>query len=83
MKSLKKNISRTDIGAAIVFCIVALVLVLSAVFSHVIDDKAFYYTIPQRLLQGDRLLVDEWHPTQLAALFQLLPYLRFFLFGYL
>ncbi|MBQ6018586.1 MAG: hypothetical protein IJL26_00265 [Clostridia bacterium] len=37
-------------------------------------DEGFYYTITQRLMQGDRLLVDEWHVTQLPALFQLLPH---------
>ena len=68
------KLSRKDLIATIVFFCVASVLILSALYSQVIDDEAFYFTIPQRLLQGDRLLVDEWHPTQLAAMFQLLPY---------
>lgn len=30
-------------------------------------DEAFYLTIPKRLLQGDGLVVDEWHGSQLSA----------------
>lgn len=37
-------------------------------------DEAFYLTIPQRILQGDRFLVDEWHLTQFSVFFQFLPY---------
>ena len=37
-------------------------------------DESFYYTIPMRLLQGDRLLVEEWHVSQLSSLAQALPF---------
>ena len=37
-------------------------------------DEVFYYTVPQRVLQGDRFLVDEWHLSQLAYIFNILPY---------
>ena len=37
-------------------------------------DEAFYYTIPHRILQGDRLLTDEWQLSQLSAVFQYLPF---------
>lgn len=30
-------------------------------------DEAFYLTVPKRLLQGDALLADEWHGSQLTA----------------
>ncbi|MBQ6066638.1 MAG: hypothetical protein IJK89_07420 [Clostridia bacterium] len=36
-------------------------------------DESFYYTIPYRLLAGDRLFIDEWHVSQLSSLFQLVP----------
>ena len=38
-------------------------------------DEALYLSIPYRLWQGDRLLLHEWHVTQLAGLL-LLPLLR-------
>lgn len=37
------------------------------------SDEVFYLTIPKRLLDGDALLVDEWHGSQLSALL-LLPF---------
>ncbi len=40
-------------------------------------DESFYYTIPQRLLQGDRLLAEEWHVSQLSSLAQILPFRLF------
>ncbi|MCH5197582.1 MAG: hypothetical protein J1E34_01640 [Oscillospiraceae bacterium] len=39
-----------------------------------ISDEAFYYTVPQRLLQGDLLLVHEWGVQQLPFLFLVIPY---------
>ena len=41
-------------------------------------DEAFYLTIPLRLLQGDHLLLHEWHLSQLSG-FLLTPFLRLFL----
>ncbi len=32
------------------------------------NDEAFYLTIPQRILQGDTFIVNEWHGSQLSAL---------------
>lgn len=40
-------------------------------------DESFYLTIPRRLVQGDRLLIDEWHGTQLSAVLLYLPVLLF------
>ncbi|MGN0776215.1 MAG: hypothetical protein ACI4MM_06010 [Candidatus Ventricola sp.] len=34
-------------------------------------DEAFYLTVPLRLLQGDALLVHEWHPSQMAGVLSL------------
>ena len=44
-----------------------------------IADESFYYIIPYRLMQGDRLFVDEWNLTQLSFVFQYLPF-RLFVF---
>lgn len=37
-------------------------------------DESFYYTIVQRQLAGDRLLIDEWHVSQLSSVLQIFPY---------
>ena len=41
-------------------------------------DESFYLTIPLRLLQGDQLLLHEWHLSQLSG-FLLTPFLRLYL----
>ena len=35
------------------------------------NDEAFYLTIPERLLKGDALFVDEWHLSQMSGVLQL------------
>lgn len=40
-------------------------------------DEAFYMTIPYKLLQGDALFVNEWHPSQLTS-FIIYPFLAIF-----
>ncbi|MBQ6020896.1 MAG: hypothetical protein IJL26_12055 [Clostridia bacterium] len=64
-----------DVAALIAFvCLAGFLLYFARrQFAGTVDED-FYYTIPQRLLMGDRLLVDEWQVSQLSALFQLLPY---------
>lgn len=37
------------------------------------DDEAFYLTIPQRLINGDALIKDEWHLSQLSG-FLMIPF---------
>ena len=36
-------------------------------------DEAFYPTVPHRLAQGDRLLMQEWHLTQLSSVLLYVP----------
>ncbi len=38
-------------------------------------DESFYAATAQRILEGDRLLLDEWHESQFAAVFLLIPHL--------
>ena len=75
MARLKKE-KRTlfiDLAAAAVFC------ALFGWFLHCLKyglnrvDESFYLTIAQRFLMGDRPFIDEWHLSQLSALFQMLP----------
>lgn len=42
------------------------------------DDEAFYLTIPYRMCQGDKLLLDEWHVSQFSA-FLLYPFMKAYL----
>ena len=73
-----KKITVWDISAFAVFVALALWMFLYAIRVSVdMPDESFYYTIPQRLMQADRLLVDEWHVSQLSSLFQYLPYRLF------
>ena len=45
-------------------------------------DESSYYVITQRILQGDRLLVDEWQVSQLFSLLLIIPMkLHVLLFG--
>ncbi len=60
-----------------VFCVL---FVFTAVFFFVSvrygiqsADESFYFTIPYRMMHGDRLIVNEWQLSQLSALFQYLP----------
>lgn len=75
MKAITSDRSRARrIAAAAVFLVLAGTLILSAFTLQPISDEAFYYTIPLRLLQGDRMLADEWHLSQFSSVFLLLPY---------
>ena len=42
------------------------------------DDEAFYLTIPYRMCQGDKLLLEEWHVSQFSA-FLLYPFMKVYL----
>ena len=75
---LKKKIENADVFF--------LIMILGNLFVHlsrirmgmVEMDESFYLTIPYRLVQGDALLVDEWHLTQLQAVL-LFPILKIYL----
>ena len=59
-----KKITKRDL--LFIFCMLAVLLIsrwkVTKGFGNI--DEAFYLTIPQRLLQGDGLLVDEWNLAQ-------------------
>lgn len=73
---IKKSFSENlifDISAAVLCCgFLVYYLYLSRIGIQSIDES-FYLTIPYRLLHGDRLIVDEWHVSQLSSLLQILP----------
>lgn len=49
-------------------------LLWAATHGFGIADESFYLTIPHRLLQGDSLLTDEWHVSQLSSVFLYIPF---------
>lgn len=60
-------------AAAVCLCLFAYLFYAAAWGVGSIDEN-FYYTIPYRQLLGDRLLIEEWHVTQLSSVLQLFPY---------
>lgn len=48
--------------------VLALGLLWRCRYGFASNDEAFYLTIPYRLLQGDTLLTEEWHLSQLSGL---------------
>ena len=70
----KKRFSALDLCAAAAFLLLFGWFAWSVRFGVNRVDESFYLTIVQRFLQGDRVLVDEWHLSQLSALFQMLPF---------
>lgn len=67
-----------DAAFLIFWLITAVFLVIIARYGYGNRDESFYLTIPKRLLQGDALLVEEWHVSQLSALL-LLPIMKLYL----
>ncbi len=77
--SIKQNrLSRCDIFALILGVIIAVYYFYSVRIGIQAIDETYYFTITHRMALGDRLILDEWHITQLAALFQYLPYRLFY-----
>ncbi len=61
-----------DLVAFLCFAATAVLLCWRAPYSFGEDDALYLY-IPQRLMQGDSLLFDEWHVSQFSTLFVWLP----------
>lgn len=51
----------------------ALTVLRSAFYGLTSPDESFYLTIPYRLINGDALLIDEWHASQLSSFLLYLP----------
>ena len=72
---VKTGRTRRELPAVLLLLAALAVVIWKAPFGMAIPDEALYLTIPYRLLQGDSLLLHEWHVTQLASLL-LVPLLR-------
>ena len=65
---MKKHIEKIDIYFLILLIGVVCIHLSRIQLGYVNVDEGFYLTIPYRLTQGDALLADEWHVTQLVAM---------------
>lgn len=78
MEQLKKvkNNNREEILYGVIFLMVNIVLVFKCCFAGNISlyDETFYIATAQRFLNGDILLVNDWHPAQMASV-PLIPFL--------
>ena len=77
VKNLYSKLTVWDIVALVLFIALATWYAYVVRLSIALPDESFYYTIPQRLLMGDKLFVDEWQLSQLSSLFQYIPYRLF------
>ncbi|MBQ6165092.1 MAG: hypothetical protein IJK23_11510 [Clostridia bacterium] len=73
----RSRFTGVDIAALVLFLILSGILIYAAFYGGVSNDEAFYTTISKRVLDGDRLLIHEWEPSQLSSVFLLLPHFLF------
>lgn len=60
---MKRNDIGRKIGAG-ALALLAAVLAVRALYGFCWSDESFYLTFAQRLWNGQRLILDEWHPVQ-------------------
>lgn len=70
-----------DLIFAAVFAVMTAFLIWKAPYGYGSTDESFYLTIPYRLMQGDSLLTEEWHVSQLSGLLLYPIMLLYRLFG--
>ena len=74
IKLFGKKISSLDFFAALLFLILFFWLFFSLQYGVNVADESCYYTIVQRMKNGDRLFIDEWQITQLSSFLQIIPF---------
>ncbi len=57
-----------DILFCLLFIAAVAFLIWKAEYGYGNRDESFYLTVPKRLAQGDSLITDEWHVSQLSGL---------------
>ncbi len=80
MSKTKFRPTRTDVTAAVLFGLLFLFFAffLNRGLNAALSDESYYFAMPYRFLQGDRMLVDEWYPTQFIS-FLLTPIVKAYL----
>ncbi len=74
-----KSELRKNRTALILLVVLGAVLLFHTQYSFCQSDEPFYISTVKRLYQGDRLILDEWHPTQFYSPI-LLPFYTAFRF---
>ena len=69
----KNRLHGYDCFAAVSFLLIIGGLLYMAQTGIGVPDESFYVTIPHRLMQGDRLILDDWHVSQFSSFMQYLP----------
>ena len=64
MHALRRETKAGWIVWVLLLCILFGCLVFHTQYSFCQSDESFYISHVKRLYQGDRLILDEWHPTQ-------------------
>ena len=72
-----KKPNRLDLIAAIVCFAVFGYLCYAATVGFGAIDESTYYSIAQRVMMGDRLLIDDWHVSQLSSVLEVFPFWLF------
>lgn len=67
IERLSLKTKKYDLLYAILCAAIIVFFVYIAQYGYNGYDESFYLTVPYRLVQGDTLLYDEWHPAQLAG----------------
>ncbi|MBQ6020106.1 MAG: hypothetical protein IJL26_08000 [Clostridia bacterium] len=72
--------NKTDVLAAVLFGFMFLFFTafLRRGLNAALSDESYYFAMPYRFLQGDRMLVDEWYLTQFNSVL-LMPVMKAFL----
>ena len=83
MAERERKQSRTELAVsgvlfAVLFVLFAFCLFACAKYGAKGADESFYLTIPHRLLLGDGLVSDEWHPSLFSSFFLYLPFRAFY-----
>lgn len=73
-----KKISFRWETAYLVLSILGALLIVRSFFGVDLTDESFYFSLAKRFSQGDRLLCDEWFPSQLIGAL-LLPFYDFYI----
>lgn len=69
----KKRLDRRDALFFLLLAAAAAFFFVRARYGFANIDESFYPTIARRLTQGDTLLIDEWHVSQLSSVLLYLP----------
>lgn len=79
-KPMKKNKREMfpDMAAAAVILLFLFWYLYMIQTSVGVGDESFYFTIPHRLVLGDRLILDEWHLSQFSSILQYIPFRIFY-----